>query len=233
MNTIPWYKSNTLRALVIALLVQVVTWIGLTDNVSNEEVAENVDRVLAVIEFLALAWAAWARLKQPTPPITEAAAQKMQAMQLESARTDAGVLRSHWLVAAFVAVVVAAGTFGCTTTPTEVVRVGCAGGTAYKVERCADTLARVYNIYQTRALEITQDAQVPTDVKEKIRKADAEATPVVRELIASSKQYMDVRDALQGGTTEDEKLRIANANLERWIAQAVPRINALIASIGG
>lgn len=67
---IPWYKSNTLRALLLAAVAQVASILGLTDDLAPR--AEQIaDSILALVELGALAWAGYARIKQPTPPIMQ------------------------------------------------------------------------------------------------------------------------------------------------------------------
>lgn len=240
LETISKLDAAVVKALLVAIagLVGVVlSFFGVNEELFNDRAARLVEAFSTLLTAFGVAWALWARIKLPTPPVSEEAATKTRQMLVQQELTNArdvggSPLRSHWVAALFAMLVAFAFVGGCTTTPAHVVQVGCASG-SYQVERCADTLARVYHIYQQRALELVQDAQVPADVKEEIKEADAEATPVMRELIASTKQYMDIREALEEGATEEEKLAIANRELESWIAEAVPRINALIQSIGG
>lgn len=70
MNPIPWYKSNTLRALLVAGVAQALVLLGIADEVaSTEKGAQLTDMVLNLVEVVSLMWAGYARVKQPTPPI--------------------------------------------------------------------------------------------------------------------------------------------------------------------
>lgn len=70
MNPIPWYKSNTLRGLVIAALAQLTQMLGITETTTSEDITGAVDKLLDVVSLAATAYAAWARTRQPTPPVT-------------------------------------------------------------------------------------------------------------------------------------------------------------------
>lgn len=70
MTSIPWYKANTLRALLIAGITQALTLTGAADALPDADIAQTVDGLLKLIETGALIWAFYARAKQPTPPVT-------------------------------------------------------------------------------------------------------------------------------------------------------------------
>ncbi len=76
MEKIPWWKSNTLRALLIAALAQVIAFAGLADEVGSEKVAQLVDAALDLVSLAATLYAAYARARLPTPPVSDAAIAK-------------------------------------------------------------------------------------------------------------------------------------------------------------
>lgn len=80
METMPWYKSNTLRALIVAAVAWVLQSTGVLAG--EAEAGAIADMLLQVIQFAALGWAAYARVRQPTPPITQTAAAGMAEIQL-------------------------------------------------------------------------------------------------------------------------------------------------------
>lgn len=82
METMPWYRSNVLRGLLVAILAFALQALGVTDNVESEA-GKYADAGLQIIELAALAWAGYARVRQPTPPITQGVADKMTAMTKE------------------------------------------------------------------------------------------------------------------------------------------------------
>lgn len=67
---IPWYKSNTLRALLVALIAQVLVWFGVADLLPAEQLEQFVDMGLKVTEVVAILAAGITRARQPTPPVT-------------------------------------------------------------------------------------------------------------------------------------------------------------------
>lgn len=69
-TSVVWYKSNTLRALIVAGITQALTLTGVSAQIPDTEVAALTDGVLKLIETVALIWAFYARAKQPTPPVT-------------------------------------------------------------------------------------------------------------------------------------------------------------------
>lgn len=73
MDKLPWYKSNTLRGLLVAAITLVAQKAGAADAFGDAQVANLVDLGLGFIESCALAYAAYARVTQPTPPLTDAA----------------------------------------------------------------------------------------------------------------------------------------------------------------
>jgi hypothetical protein len=106
-DTIPWYKSATLRMLLISFVSQLLVWLGVTDSLPEGSVAVAVDAALQVIAIASVAWAAWARARKPTPPVTAIAAQRTeeraavvsssQAANVTPPPTNAGFARTAFL----------------------------------------------------------------------------------------------------------------------------------------
>jgi hypothetical protein len=69
-TSVVWYKSNTLRALAVAAIAQVLYMTGAATDAAPAQAEELVQSGLAFIELVALAWAAYARTAMPTPPVT-------------------------------------------------------------------------------------------------------------------------------------------------------------------
>jgi hypothetical protein len=66
-----WYKANTLRALLIALVAWILHISGVAGDAESQDAATIVvDAVLRASEGIAIVWAMYARAKQPTPPLT-------------------------------------------------------------------------------------------------------------------------------------------------------------------
>jgi len=68
--SIPWYKSNVLRWLLVAAVTHALTKLGATDAITSEDIASFVDGLLELAEPFALAAAAYARAKLVNPPVT-------------------------------------------------------------------------------------------------------------------------------------------------------------------
>lgn len=81
MDKLPWYKSNTLRGLLVAALALLAQKLGIAEAFGDQQAAQLVDMGLGIAESLALAYAAYARIAQPTPPISDAAAARSQPLQ--------------------------------------------------------------------------------------------------------------------------------------------------------
>jgi hypothetical protein len=66
----PFYKSNTIRALLVAFVAWLLTAIGIGEEMASAEAQRLVNLALELVQGIALAWAAYARSRQPTPPLT-------------------------------------------------------------------------------------------------------------------------------------------------------------------
>ena len=80
MEKMPWYKSNTLRGLLVAAITLIAQKLGIADTVADADAAKLVDLALGLVEGVAIAYAAHARVTQPTPPVSNAALAKSQAL---------------------------------------------------------------------------------------------------------------------------------------------------------
>lgn len=122
---------------------------------------------------------------------------------------------------------------GCAHTPKSVLDVACDRAYEYSVERCAKAAGDVYEVYQKRAEQIVADPLTPADVVSAVRKVEGPATEVMVNAQESNKLYISIKQQLAAGATTEDKLAIAERELEAWLQQALPRINALIAALGG
>jgi hypothetical protein len=67
---VAWYQSNTLRALLVALMAWFLDISGVAEDVAGDSARNVVDAVLAAAQGIALVWGVYARARQPTPPVT-------------------------------------------------------------------------------------------------------------------------------------------------------------------
>jgi hypothetical protein len=99
--------------------------------------------------------------------------------------------------------------------------------------------AKAYALYGTfvaieeQASVLVQSTATPIDVKIAIRKADSAVKPVADALLAASREYLRIKAEVAAGQTSADKLALATVNLERWVKEATPLINNLIAAVGG
>jgi hypothetical protein len=66
----PFYKSNTVRALLVALVAWLLSLIGIAEEASTAEAQRLVGLWLELVQGIALAWGMYARTRQPTPALT-------------------------------------------------------------------------------------------------------------------------------------------------------------------
>lgn len=78
-----WYRSNTMRALLVGLIAFGLDKVGLPDGVSQETARQLVELLLGATQGGALLWGLYARSKQPTPPLalTQASAERLNAAE--------------------------------------------------------------------------------------------------------------------------------------------------------
>jgi hypothetical protein len=75
MQTIPWYQSRTLIGLLVAIFAQLAVTTGLTEILTTTTIEATVDKAMDIVAIAASAYAAWARARLPTPPVSDAAAE--------------------------------------------------------------------------------------------------------------------------------------------------------------
>lgn len=129
------------------------------------------------------------------------------------------------------AVVTALMLSACQTPPHKVIEVACTPGTKYSVERCVKGIAETWETYQVRAEIVVADPLTPPDVKTGVQRAEAVSRPVVVDTLNAGAVYADIKQQVAAGATTAEQLAIANANLEQWVAQALPLIRSFGAKL--
>jgi hypothetical protein len=147
---------------------------------------------------------------------------------------------SHWLAGLFafkialLVSVISVLLAGCATTaPLKPTRTACAQGETFEIKRCVKTIAEEYEIYQKRALALVQEPGVTEEVKERVRKVEAELTPPMVEMLKASRAYDHIQLQLAAGESEQERLEIANRELLNWINMAEPILLRFIEAVGG
>ncbi|MGH2855378.1 MAG: hypothetical protein ACRDLF_14430 [Solirubrobacteraceae bacterium] len=118
---------------------------------------------------------------------------------------------------------------GCANNP---VQAGCGSAPGQTVETCALALYGEYVIFESAGAHLVADPAVPSAVKRAIQVADAAGAPIVEHGEALLEEYESAAGALAAAPTASDKLAIATLNLQSWIAQATPQLQALRAAVG-
>lgn len=90
---IPFLASQVIRALLVAgagLIGVILSFFGVDEKLFSEQAAKVIDALSVFLAAAGVVWAAWARAKLPTPPITQAAAEKTAQKAAESEQKQTG-----------------------------------------------------------------------------------------------------------------------------------------------
>lgn len=93
LDIIKKLDSGTIRGLIVAtipLLVLIGSLFGVDEAVFKASLEGWGEKLVALVSLAGVAWAAYARVFKPTPPLTEQAAQATQAMLQKQASPPAG-----------------------------------------------------------------------------------------------------------------------------------------------
>lgn len=79
-----WYRSNTMRALLVGMVAFGLDKLGLPDALSQGAAQQIIELLLGATQGGALLFGLYARSRQPTPPLalTQAAADEKNAAEL-------------------------------------------------------------------------------------------------------------------------------------------------------
>lgn len=217
MNAIPWYQSRVYIGAVVAIISQIIVLLGKQDVVPVDAISTNVEAAFQLIALVATGYAAWKRQRAVEQPLTLT---KTGAEKLNQGFTTLPLLVSLTVCAALAMGLVS----GCATPPHRVISVACTPGTTYSVERCVKGIAETWEAYQVRAEVIVADPLTAADVKKAVQEAEAASRPVVVDTLKAGAVYAEIKQQLAAGETTAEQLAIANANLEAWVAKALPLV---------
>ncbi len=211
MNQIGLLDSQVIRAALVALvglLGLILSFFGVGEAAFSEKALKLVDAALLLITTGSVLWAAHARATKPTPPITDGAVAKTEAMTLK----QGGYARP-----AMLAVLLVAATFaGCVGTKAAFEEA------ARSPDAAADTayvIAEQYSATLDQALAIVANPATPPAVKAAIKQAELAATPVVLSLHGLRDSYVAVKSADNA------------AALQKAVNDAVLKVAALIRTI--
>lgn len=174
---------KALAAATIPLLALIATLFGIDEKAFNMKADQVVQILLALVTLGGIAWAAWARLFKPTPPLTQTALDKTRALiakgELDVLPAPPVKKQGGFILSRLLAPMLMAASVGMVLLTTT----GCTGTRAAYSE--ADTLAdRAYvALEQYFAVlkewkTIVTNPATPEDVREALKTAELKATPV-------------------------------------------------------
>ncbi len=210
MESIPWYRSPVFVGLIVAFLSKGIEVLGLADKVAPDQVANIVNWILDGVTLASLAFAGFKRYKSSIQPL---------AVTKAGAEEKTLTMKSHPLIGAFLLLTTFLMLTGCPAT--------LAVKEAQTTEQRAGALIGDFTIFQRAALEIGNDETVPVEVRQRIVAAPIALRPAVDQGIELLRSYRMVSGQLAAGTTTEDKVRIAAANLTAWIVDLTPKIAAL------
>lgn len=107
------------------------------------------------------------------------------------------------------------------------IQAGCRDLSAATVGLCGFATYGTFVVFQRLALGVATDAG-PGDVRNKLIAAEDAAKGPADSLLAAVVNYEQVRADLAAGTSTQEKVAIATANLQMWLTNAKPLIDDLV-----
>jgi len=113
--------------------------------------------------------------------------------------------------------------------------IGCATvspmAPAQTAEQRAFALYGTFVVAEETAADLVQLPGLGAAQKAAIKDADAKAKPVADALMDAAREVFKIRGELEAGATTNDKLAVAVANLERWVGEATPKVQALVDSV--
>lgn len=112
---------------------------------------------------------------------------------------------------------------------------GCAGynpvAVAETPEQKADAMYDTFLVYKQQAVNLAQKPGTPQSVINALASADRVVTPIMNSMQAAVSVVGKVRAELSAGINTQDMLDSVTLNLERWIIEAGPALQALIDAV--
>jgi hypothetical protein len=89
----------------------------------------------------------------------------------------------------------------------------------------------MYSILIARAEALMLDESVPNSIKRRIQQADAVLSPQVLNSEVVITEYRAAQTAFEGGSTTQDKLNYAIANIQRWTQELLEMLPALKSAV--
>ena len=118
---------------------------------------------------------------------------------------------------------------GCQNNPDSAIQSPTAA--AESPEQHAYALYGQFVIAEEAGAKLTEHPSTPSSVKQAIATADAAAKPIADNLLAAARDVMVIRAQLRAGTSTEEKLAVAIANLDKWVSDLRPKLEELVGAV--
>lgn len=203
--------SNTIRGLItvtIPLLVLIASFFGVDEALFGAKLQGIGEKIVSLVALLGVAWAAYGRLFQPAPPLTETAARATQEklMQEEGSRQkDQGGFVHPGLLAVLATVLLTAAGCGLLGLQTS-------GGFNDRMAGGYSTVTALYEAISIRVDSQVRIAQMEPDV---VRRAEMIAAVKddaqnLKDQVDEAKEGLDVVQSLKGVNFEDAEERLSS-----------------------
>lgn len=114
----------------------------------------------------------------------------------------------------------------CSVTPAKVV------AEAHTPAQKAFALYGTFRVFEEAGAKLVKTPGTMPQVIQAIQLADAKAKPIADKLYDAAVEVIVIQAQLGAASTPDDRLVIANANLEQWVTNLKPVVNDLIAAVG-
>jgi hypothetical protein len=229
LEVIKKLDSATIRGLIVAtipLLVLIASFFGIDEAIFQAKLEGIGEKLVALVSLLGVAWAAYARIFQPTPPLSETARDKTAQMLLDGKLKETAPPRSQggFVRVALLAIVLAIGVIGTMAIS------GCTSTTA--ALKNADTpsdyalvFLEGYDAALVTANSLKSSGALSGENLIRVQQAEAKAWPLVRRIDPLRKAYEDTKSA-----TDAVALQTAIDNAIREAAEFVRLVRELKAA---
>ena len=106
-------------------------------------------------------------------------------------------------------------------------------GAAETAEQRAYAAYGTFVIFQEKAADLAEDANIPRGVKLRIIAAEERAKPVAESLLDAYTEFLVIKAEFDAGETTEQRVITASNQLNNWITRLAPLVNELIRNVKG
>lgn len=88
-------------------------------------------------------------------------------------------------------------------------------------------------IFQEKAADLAEDANIPRGARLRIISAEERARPVAESLLEAYVEFITIRAEFDAGETTEARLVTAANSLNNWVTRLAPLVNELVRNIKG